>query len=101
MNQQTRRFLALLGADETEALVRRLAESEAAKTELVSELGLPARTVAETLDLLLICGLASYRKQPGARGGRPRQLWRLRGGKELDLLETYVKGMRRRLIAGG
>jgi predicted ArsR family transcriptional regulator len=98
MDQQTRRFLALLGADETEALVERLAEGEAAKTELASELSLPARTVAETLDLMLICGLATQRKKKGANGGRPRELWQLRGAEELESLETFVKQMRKRLI---
>jgi len=98
MDQQTRRFLELLSADETEALVTRLAEGEAAKTELVSELGLPTRTVAETLDLLLICGLASCRKKKGPTGGRPRQIWQLREPEELDSLETYVREMRRRLL---
>lgn len=98
MDQRTRALLSLLGADATDAIVERLAEGAAAKTELARELDLPPREVARTLQLLLLAGLTAYRKEQRGSGGRPHEVWELRAADELEGLESYVRAMRHRLI---
>jgi predicted ArsR family transcriptional regulator len=100
MDQRTRALLSLLSADATDAIVERLAEGPAAKTELARELGLPTREVARTLQLLLLAGLAAYRKEQRGSGGRPHEVWELRAADELEGLESRVRAMRHRLIDG-
>lgn len=100
MDQRTRALLTLLGSDATDAILGQLARGPTAKTELARDLGLSTREVAATLQLLLLVGLVSYRKERGDAGGRPREVWQLTAAEELEELESYLRAMRHRLIDG-
>jgi predicted transcriptional regulator len=98
MDQQTRKFLALLSSEAGNAILERLKSGSAAKTDLVKELGIGSREIAGTLDMLELAGLVRSRRGARKSGGRPRELWELAGEEEVAGLEKELRELRHRLI---
>jgi predicted ArsR family transcriptional regulator len=98
MDQSTRKLLALLSNDSTDAICERLGRSPAAKTTLAEELELDPREVASALDSLLLIGIVRYSRGAGKGRGRRPELWRLVAGAELGKLEAYLVAMRHRML---